>query len=163
MISKFVTAAVLGAAMAMVAAPAVNAQSGGGGPKFSGGAPGFSIGGGPKFSGGGGPKFSGSGGGPRFSGGGGGGPKFSGGGGSGRKFSGGGGGGRKFSGGGRHGGGGKHVGRRGGYRYGYGVGVPYYFDSYSFIDDDNECSYLWRRYKRTGNPKWKYRYYDCID
>jgi hypothetical protein len=40
----------------------------------------------------------------------------------------------------------------------------YYYDNYydyGYYNDDS-CSYYWRRYLRTGNPKWKYRYYDCV-
>jgi hypothetical protein len=40
-------------------------------------------------------------------------------------------------------------------------GVPYYDN---FYDDSygDTCGYYWRRYQQTGNPKWKWRYYDCI-
>jgi hypothetical protein len=52
-----------------------------------------------------------------------------------------------------------HRGRGGVYFYSY----PYYDDyyDYSYYNDDS-CSYYWRRYLRTGNPQWKYRYYDCV-
>jgi hypothetical protein len=38
----------------------------------------------------------------------------------------------------------------------------YYDDSYDDSYGDNTCRYYWHRYQQTGNPKWKWRYYDCI-
>lgn len=38
----------------------------------------------------------------------------------------------------------------------------YYSDNYSYSSDDDSCRYYWHRYQRTGNVKWKWRYYDCI-
>lgn len=107
--------------------------------------------------------------GPRIGGGGGGGGGFvkpgGGGGRPGGNWNNGGG----YSGGGiKHGGGGKH--HYGNHRprrfYSYGVPAYYYDDSYSsyaYSASDDECGYLWRRYLNTGNPKWKRRYYNCID
>lgn len=42
-------------------------------------------------------------------------------------------------------------------------GVPAY-DNYYYDDSygDDTCRYYWQRYQQTGNPKWKWRYYDCI-
>ena len=43
--------------------------------------------------------------------------------------------------------------------YGYPSNDRYYdYSSYN----DGTCGYYWNRYLRTGNLKWKYRYYDCI-
>lgn len=52
--------------------------------------------------------------------------------------------------------------------YTYGAPAYYYYDTYPIYDEyyddaDAGCAHLWKRYLRTGNPKWKYRYYDCID
>ncbi|MCB1485197.1 MAG: hypothetical protein KDJ17_09935, partial [Hyphomicrobiaceae bacterium] len=45
--------------------------------------------------------------------------------------------------------------------YGYGYALPYYYmDNYYY---GGSCAWLWRKWLQTGNPKWKYRYYDCID
>ena len=38
----------------------------------------------------------------------------------------------------------------------------YYSDNYSYNNDDDSCRYYWQRYQRTGNVKWKWRYYDCV-
>lgn len=175
MASKLITAIALGAAVFFAAAPADARHGGrGGGGAFAGGG-GFSgggrIGGGARFSGGGvkfrgGSRFGGvrASGVPRFSGGGPrirGGFKRDGGFATGRR-------GPRFGGSpvvryrsGAHFG--KHRRRHRGIRY-YGYGLPvYYYSDYAYGYVDDECSYLWRRYLRTGHPKWKYRYYDCID
>jgi hypothetical protein len=60
---------------------------------------------------------------------------------------------------------GKHHHRRHrGLRF-YSYGAPFLYDDYAYSYDyaDDGCYVYWNRYLRTGNPKWKYRYYDCID
>jgi hypothetical protein len=52
----------------------------------------------------------------------------------------------------------RHHGRRNTIIY----AVPSY-DDYAYSSGDDDCRYYWRRYQRTGNPIWKYRYYDCIE
>jgi hypothetical protein len=49
---------------------------------------------------------------------------------------------------------------RRGHLFVYGVPAydTYYDDSYGAYN----CRYYWHRYQQTGNPKWKWRYYDCI-
>jgi hypothetical protein len=156
MIGKLATAVALGAALIFASAPAD--ARGPGGAHFGGGGIHIGGGGGPRF-GGGGPRFGGAG--MKFSG-----PRFHGGG---IKYGG------KHFGGGKYYGGGKHYGGYGGrpryrgryWRY-YAYGVPLwaydgYYDGAYYDGYYGGCSYLWRRYLRTGNPKWKYRYYDCID
>ncbi|HMN36597.1 MAG TPA: hypothetical protein PKD49_02650 [Hyphomicrobium sp.] len=44
----------------------------------------------------------------------------------------------------------------------YGYAWPYY-DDYYYYGYDGNCAWLWRRWLQTGNPKWKYRYYECIE
>jgi hypothetical protein len=39
---------------------------------------------------------------------------------------------------------------------------PYYDNYYDDGYYPDTCGYYWQRYLHTGNPKWKYRYYDCI-
>lgn len=45
------------------------------------------------------------------------------------------------------------------------IGAPYYggYYDYGYRSYNDDCDYLWQRWQRTGNPKWKARYYRCID
>jgi hypothetical protein len=42
-------------------------------------------------------------------------------------------------------------------------GYPYFYNYDDGYYRSGGCGWLWQRYLITGNPKWKYRYYDCID
>jgi hypothetical protein len=53
-----------------------------------------------------------------------------------------------------------HAHHRRGHLFVYGV--PYYDNYYDDSYGDDTCRYFWHRYQQTGNPKWKWRYYDCI-
>lgn len=61
-----------------------------------------------------------------------------------------------------HGGGhhGHHRPHRRGIRV-YSAPLYYDYEDYSYRGDD--CGWLWQRWLQTGNPKWKRRYYNCID
>ena len=72
-----------------------------------------------------------------------------------------------------NGGSGQHSSDHDGYAYGhdrhhhrrhiYVYDVPVYSGDDDYNNGDRACAYYWQRYQRTGNPKWKYRYYDCIN
>lgn len=50
-------------------------------------------------------------------------------------------------------------------RYVRSVLPYYYYDDYYYYGDyaGYDCERLWRKYLVTGNRKWKYRYYQCIE
>jgi hypothetical protein len=89
--------------------------------------------------------------------------------GGGTNYNGGGGGRPNRGGGGYAGGGNNHF--DGGERYRrhryssyYSYSAPVYYDNYYVEnDDDGDCRIYWRRYQATGNPKWRYRYRQCIE
>ncbi|MBL8884896.1 MAG: hypothetical protein JNL45_17780 [Hyphomicrobium sp.] len=74
-------------------------------------------------------------------------------------------GGKHWSGGNWGGKGHRHHGRHRYYPRGfYGYALPYYYDDfYSYSYSDGGCAWLWQRWLETGNPTWKYRYYECIE
>lgn len=66
---------------------------------------------------------------------------------------------------GNHHSGNHHNGHHRRHRYAYWYGAPFVFNDFGYSNDyyDGGCSVYWNRYVRTGNLKWKYRYYDCVD
>ena len=44
----------------------------------------------------------------------------------------------------------------------FAYSVPLYDYDYSY-GYSNGCGWLWQRYLNTGNPRWKHRYYECIE
>ena len=44
----------------------------------------------------------------------------------------------------------------------FAYAVPLYDYDYSY-GYSNGCGWLWQRYLNTGSPRWKHRYYECIE